>query len=199
VDIVTYGPWALLALGGACILVSLYVYVQPALTKSPVPLLIFGVLLGGVAVHGIAFLDPYGKLLASVQQQPSDETYKRAFAAIATGNVPDRYADAIVDAALSSPTPELPRVLGEAATKAESPATRAKLEAASMQLEQQVNTAKIVEQALANQNRLTEDEVRKVEPSVRLHMLDTLQRGPNSGLSEAQIQNLRRETLERPR
>jgi len=196
-DIITYGPFVLLALGGCCILVALYVYVAPAITRSPLPLLFFGVLLAGVAVHGIAFLDPYGKLLASVQQNPSDETYKKAFAAIATGNVPDRYANAIVDAALRSPTPQLAQVLEEAQRTATTPATKAKIEAATVQLQSQAHTAQIVQQALASQNRLTEEEVLKVDPSVRLHMLDKLQ--PNTGLSEAQIETLRKKTLQRVR
>jgi hypothetical protein len=196
-DIVTYGPLALLGLGGCCILVALYVYVSPAITKSPIPLLFFGVLLAGVAVHGIAFLDPYGKLLASVQQNPSNETYKKAFDAIATGNVPDRYADAIVDAALRSPTPQLTQVLDEAKKTATTPASKAKIEAAEQQLQSQAHTAQIVEQALSSQNRLTQEEVLKVDPSVRLHMLDKLQ--PSAGLSQGQIDTLRKETLHRIR
>jgi hypothetical protein len=162
-----------------------------------VPLLFFGVLLAGVAVHGIAFLDPYGKLLASVQQNPLDETYKKAFSAIATGNVPDRYADAIVDAALRSPTPQLTQVLDEAKKTATTASSKAKIEAAEQQLQSQAHTAQIVEQALASQNRLTPDEVLKVDPSVRLHMLDKLQ--PGTGLSQGQIDTLRKETLHRIR
>ena len=196
-DIVTYGPWVLLVLGAFLILVAGYVYVRPAITKSPLPLLFFGVLLDGVAVHGIAFLDPYGKLLASVQQHPSDETYKDAFSAIAAGNVPDRYANAIVDAALRSPTPQLTQVLDEAEKTATTAATRATIQDAKKQLQAQEHTAQIVEQALANQNRLTEDEVRKIAPSVRLQMLNNLQRSPSAGLSPGQIDTIRKETMHR--
>jgi hypothetical protein len=196
-DIVTYGPWVLLVLGACCILVALVVYLRPAITKSALPLLFFGVLLGGVAVHGIAFLDPYGKLLASVQQHPSDATYKEAFSKIATGNVPDRYANAIVDAALRSPTPQLTQVLDEAQKTAATTASKATITAAIAQLQSQAHTAQIVEQALAAQNRLNEDEVRKVDPSVRLHMLEKLQ--PTTGLSQMQIDTIRKETLQRVR
>jgi len=194
-DIVTYGPWVLLVLGACCILVALVVYLRPAITKSALPLLFFGVLLGGVSVHGIAFLDPYGKLLASVQQHPSDETYKQAFSEIATGKVPENYANAIVDAALRSPTPQLTQVLDQAEKSATSAASKATIAAAKVQLQSQAHTAQIVEQALASQNRLNEDEVRKIDPSVRLHMLDKLQ--PNTGLSQGQIDTLRKETLQR--
>lgn len=176
-NILSIGPWILLAL--SCGLIASGIYVSVAKEgKGLTRLLIFGVLLGGLSVHGLAFLDPYGDLLAKLYSQPTQENYEKAFAALAEGDIPPQYETAIVSFAKDNPTAEMQAALRAA------PATP-ELDALRSEITKQQETATLVEQALESQGRLDPASVRALDATTRTLVNTSLLRRSDSELSEA--------------
>ena len=193
-DILTIGPWVLLALSVLLVAVAAYAVVKQ-LPRGLMPSLFFGVLLGGLAIHGIAFLDPYGKLLQQVADSPSEATYERAFDAIGRGKVPEPYERAIVALSLQNPTENLEQTFAASIAEASDGGGKRVLSEAQEALRSEKRTAQLAQKGLELGNQFNEIEIGRLPVATRHHIVDALLERPDielraQGLDRARLREL---------
>lgn len=110
------GMYVLLALGIATGIVALVIFVQDKTgIKRPIAAAMFAVLLLGLGTFGLAFMDPYTRLLGTLAGTTGEESdspkYAAFFDKVANGKVDDKHAGVGIAHALNSPVPDMDKLI----------------------------------------------------------------------------------------
>jgi hypothetical protein len=172
-DILTIGPWVILILGAAMLIGAVILAFVLKPPTGLTPLLVFGILLVGLSVHGLAFLDPYGRWLAKWAQTPSAESYQEAVQKIAKGDLPEEYHGMVTSYMLEHPVRNLQAILDKGIETASNPADKDALVQAKNTLVRSRTTAELAEQGLRSQNRLNLDQLKALDPRTQRYIIAT--------------------------
>ena len=194
-SITIVGPWVLLILGAVLTIAAAAVAVWRKPPQGLLQLLIFGALFAGLSIWGLKFLDPYGKLLQTVVNAPSLESYSEAFDAIAKGDVPEGYEQAILAYTLEHPVDGMDDALKAAAERA-TPDAKKTLRATSKTLVQKQEAARQLTESLSPQAQpISPDALLRLDTATRNYIVmdPTAMRRIETTLDAAQLERFRRQ------
>jgi hypothetical protein len=196
-----FGTWAFVVLG---IIVVLAGIVRMFLKEPRVQLIlmcfVFGVLMSGVGVYGMGFLDKYGqfldttKLLTSMLEAPSDKTYASTSAAIASGKMDPAVSQVALAYMTARPTEGYKSILANAEKRSVNPKIAGEFSAARTDVERKEAAATELTQSLSAKNELNSEKLQSLDASTKIYVARTLitspQVAPQHEMSPAVIKQL---------
>jgi hypothetical protein len=122
----TVGPWILLAIGVViCLGMVRSILRDPAHAKSYVTALTIGAALAGVGVYGLAFLDPFSRVLSSLTGAKTPEEKRAAtidaLGVIAKGRLRPGQQELLMPYLLNQPVGDMTNLMQGAIAKATTP------------------------------------------------------------------------------
>ncbi len=188
------GPWILLALGATSVIAGIWVGVKKSPPTGLWVMLVFGVAMAGVGIHGPLFMQPYGDFLARLLSAPTAETYKEFLEKAGKGEMPAEYREAGLALMLEKPVPELEGMLDEAIDTAPDPQGKESLSRAREDLKRKKETASRITRGLGLDGSILIGEIAGLDSSTRALVANDLLGRPDRELSAL---NLRRSDLQK--
>jgi hypothetical protein len=180
------GPWVLVALGAIVIVAGVFILFRREARVALVMMsFVFGVLLCGLGVFGITFLDSYARflktseILTAVMQAPSDQTYSQALDAVASGKVDPAQGQALLTYMEARPTPQFGDLVRRKAVSAKDPRSRALLAATADDFGRREESAAKLAAGLAAKNQLTPAAVESLDQGSQVLVARHLEANPN--------------------
>lgn len=188
-DILSVGPWILLAVGTVILLGAVWAVFKGKQAKSVWMMWVVGFGVSGVAIYGPAFLGQYSefvKVLMQLQSDPTKETYASAFDKVAAGTFPAAYDSIIVQVALSQPVDGMDSLLNASLGKAKDEKRKLILtDAAATWTAKKVGANEIAQRIKNTPN--AEQTLARVDPVTRSLVARALLNEPASGAGEARV------------
>lgn len=197
----TVGGWLLL-LGGIVVSVAAARRILGRETPArAVPLLLAGLVAGGVGACGPRYLDPYARFLGVVKglaDSPGPTSYRKALKAIAEGGMPREYQELALAYMVGNPIGELDAILENATLDAEAPASSAALRRATEELRGRRLAAGKVAGAVASR-ALGPEEVARLDTGTRFLVAEPLLELKEEQLKALDLERARLRDFREPR
>ncbi|MHB8522862.1 MAG: hypothetical protein ACYDH9_19170 [Limisphaerales bacterium] len=181
----TTGPWIMLGVGVlVCLAIVYAVVVGGQHVKDCVWALVIGAALCGVGVYGLAFLDPFTRLIrtlpgANASQTVREKAMQNALTTIANGRLLPQERRVLMPYLLSQPLPNMTNLLRGSIQKATSADAKKTLELALQSYEAKRVVATNLALAVA-QGRLRYDVITNLDMETRTSLAESLKRIPTN-------------------